>query len=292
MAANYLEWLEDDPRELTLKTVPSMSAADRFFSNLYRSPIAGFYEALRYHGFHITPQSLAGPYVVPMLLSTRMSDNPVILECDDPAEPPLLLETSFRDDVLQEFGMAVVRFDLERVEEDPEGCALSLIEALYPEVREQLSYTEQKTEWLVTQTGLRRRNVTQQMLDEALAPFYWRLRLPRGWEGHRLPVSHESENHATKRGVWSASNKHHLSPEEQRKSRDWCRAYCTVNGKPPTLRNLIVLYALTKLYGANRQSMLELAAELHPEWRVPTPELVEGRSTRSRPALKKVAGSI
>ncbi len=291
MAANYVEWLEDDPRELTLKTVPSLSAADRFFTDLYRSPMAGFYEALRYHGFHITPQSLAGPYVVPMLLSTRMSDNPVILECDDPSNPPLLLETSFRDDVLQEFGMAIIRFDLERVKEDPEGCALSLIEALYPEVRTQVSYTEQKTEWLVGQAGYRRRNITQAELDMALPSNYWRLRLPRGWDNSRQPVSIESDTVSSRRGP-GANGKRVQTPEEERKARDWCRAYCTVNGKPPTLRNLVLLYALNKLYGANRQTLLELGSELHPEWRLPAAELSETRVTRGRPALKKVAGSI
>jgi very-short-patch-repair endonuclease len=292
MAVNYVEWLEDDPRELTLKTVPSMAAADRFFSGLYRSPMVGFYEALRFHGFHITPQSLAGPYVVPMLLSTRMSDNPVILECDDPANPPLSLETSFRDDVLQEFGMAVIRFDLDRITEDPEGCALALIEALYSEVRNQVSYGEQKTEWLVYQAGHQRRNINQAVLDEPLPRYYWRLRLPRGWGGNRQPVSIENETRVTRRGIWTATSKRNLTPEDERKGRDWCRAYCTVNGKPPTLRNLILLYALTKFFGMNRQVLLELAAELHPEWQLPAAEQVETLNTRSRSSLKKVVGNI
>lgn len=290
MAANYVEWLEDDPRELTLKTVPSTSAADRFFSSLYRSPMAGFYEALRYHGFHITPASLAGPYVVPMLLSTRMSDNPVILECDDPTEPPLLLETSFRDDTLQEFGMAVIRFDLDRVAEDPEGCALNLIEALYPEIRGQVSYAEQKTQWLVNQGGYQRRRIGEAELNEPLPRYYWRLRLPRGWDGNRLPVSTETETPVTRRGVWTAS-KRTLTPEEERKNRDWCRAYCTVNGKPPTLRNLVLLYASTKLFGSNRQALLDLAAELHSDWYLPAAELLDTRSSRSRLSSRKAAVS-
>jgi very-short-patch-repair endonuclease len=289
MAANYVEWLEDDPRELTLKTVPSTSAADRFFSNLYRSPMSGFYEALRYHGFHITPASLAGPYVVPMLLSTRMSDNPVVLECDDPETPPLLLETSFRDDTLQEFGMAVIRFDLERISEDPEGCALSLIEALYPEVRGQVSYVEQKTEWLVNQMGYSRRKITPEQLEEPMPRYYWRLRLPRGWDNNRLPLSFEAETPVTKRGVWTAS-KRNLTPEEERKNRDWCRAYCTINGKPPTLRNLVLLYSLTKLFGNKRQAMLQLAAELHTDWQLPTAELVEAHTRERATTRKAVAG--
>ncbi len=286
MVASYLEWLEDDPREIGLKTLPFAAAADRFYSNLYRSPLVGFYEALRYHGFQITPQSLAGPYVVPMLLSTRLSDSPVILECDDPAQDALLLEMSFRDDLLQEFGMAIVRFDLDRVVEDPEGCALSLIEAVYPEVRRQVSYSEQKTEWLVNQAGINRRKIGQTELDEPLPRFYWRLRLPRGWAGNAQPYSVESEKLPAKRGVWSA-NKRTPTPEEARKARDWCRAYCTANGKPPTLRNLVLLYALTKAYGSNRQALLELASELHPDWRLPNAEMVEAART-ARPTLRRV----
>lgn len=290
MAASYVAWLEDDPRELSLKTVPSVSAADRYYSDLYRSPLAGFYQALRYHGFQVTPQSLAGPYVVPMLLSTRLSDNPVILECDDPTQDALLLEMSFRDDVLQEFGMAIIRFDLDKIEEDPEGGVLSLIEALYPEVCSQVSYIEQKTEWLISQAGLRRRQIKQTDLDEPLPGIYWRLRLPRGWANNRLPLSTESERPQARRGIWTAS-KRTLSPEEARTARDWCRAYCTVNGKPPTLRNLILLYALTKLYGPNRRALLELAAQIHPEWRLPSWEEAEMLNQRGRATLRKVVSN-
>jgi len=290
MAASYEEWLEDDARELGLRSVPSSAVTDRFYSSLYRSPIAGFYETLRYHGFRIGPQSLAGPYLVPMLLSTRMSDNPVILECDDPTESLLQLEMSFRDDVLQEFGMAVIRFDLERVLEDPEGCSLSLVEALYPAICAQVSYSEQKTEWLVNQAGYTRRQIGEAELNEPLARLYWRLRLPRGWSDNRLPVSVESQIAPAHPGVWSAS-KRNRSPEDERKNRDWCRAYCTVHSKPPTLRNLVLLYALTKTFGSNRLALLDLAAQLHSDWNLPTTESLEALNSRGRANLKKVGAS-
>lgn len=110
---------------------------------MFESPIEKLMgDELRYHGLNVWPQYPVGILRTDMMVSSRLTNHAIIVECDGAiwhAEP---LFDDFRDDILTEAGWEVIRFRGSEIMSCVEGCALNIIDLYFPELREQISYVE------------------------------------------------------------------------------------------------------------------------------------------------------